>query len=379
MRFQDPPWGGFDQDYEARQMMLPKRYAALLACTCMACVGGIVWHLHKDRATAQARQKRAVQGDATAQYDLGLMYRLGRGVPRDDAMAVRWYRKAAEQGHRGAENNLAFMYHQGLGVSQNLDEALLWYRKAADQGNVLAQRSLANIYRIGVEVPHDYAGAVRWYRRAADQGDAYSQTRLGTMYCSGQGVPQNYAEAAQWLSKAAARGDADAQYALGSMYREGQGLPQDHAEAIRWYRKAAAQGQANARYALKSMGAETNTWRQIRYVYLTLAFLGGLLLSSQYVSRVKNIHGWPRKAEALLGALGMIYAGVSLYGIDHMITNCPACLTSAKNLLGGLVIGMFVTLCLAGWLTGTFGRYGDIHDKGLSRENRTLPALERAP
>jgi hypothetical protein len=106
------------------------------------------------------------------------------------------------------------------------------------------------------------------------------------------------------------------------------------------------------------MGAETNTWRRMRYVYLTLAFLGGLLLSTRYVSRLNNIHGWPRKAETLLGALGMLYAGVSLYGIDHTITNCPACFASAKNLLGGLVIGMFVTLCLAGWLTGAFGKSG---------------------
>jgi TPR repeat protein len=176
------------------------------------------------------------------------------------------------------------------------------------------------------------------------------------MYYGGQGVQQDYAEAGRWYDKAAAKGDADAQYALGSMYRKGQGLPQDHAEAVRWYRKAAAQGHASAHDELRSMAAETNTRRRIRYVYLTLAFLGGLLLSSRYVSRVNNIHGWPRKAETLLGALGMLYASVSLYEIDHAITNCPACFTSVKNLLGGLVIGMFVTLCLAGWLTGAFGK-----------------------
>jgi len=169
-------------------------------------------------------------------------------------------------------------------------------------------------------------------------------------------VQQDYAEAGRWYDKAAAKGDADDQYALGSMYRKGQGLPQDHAEAVRWYRKAAAQGHASAHDELRSMAAETNTRRRIRYVYLTLAFLGGLLLSSRYVSRVNNIHGWPRKAETLLGALGMLYASVSLYEIDHAITNCPACFTSVKNLLGGLVIGMFVTLCLAGWLTGAFGK-----------------------
>jgi TPR repeat protein len=274
-------------------------------------------------------------------------------------MAVRWYRKAAEQGYQSAESNLAFMYHEGIGVSQNYDEALLLYRRAAEQGNILAQRSLANILRIGKEVPHDYAEAAHWYRKAADQGDAYSQTKLATMYYGGQGVERDYTEAGRWYSKAAAQGDADAQYALGSMYQMGQGRPQDYAEAVSWYRKAAARGHANARYALESMGAGTNTWRRIRYVYLGLALVGGLLLSSQFVSRAKDIHGWPRKAEALLGTLGTLYAGMSLYGIDHTSTQYSACFTSVKNLLGGSVVGVFVTLCLAGWLTGAFWRSGD--------------------
>ena len=41
----------------------------------------------------------AEQGDATAQYKLGVMYNYGRGVLKDEAEAVRWYRLAAEQSH----------------------------------------------------------------------------------------------------------------------------------------------------------------------------------------------------------------------------------------------------------------------------------------
>jgi len=40
----------------------------------------------------------AEQGDVSAQYFLGDMYRKGLGVPENDAEAVKWYRKAAEQG-----------------------------------------------------------------------------------------------------------------------------------------------------------------------------------------------------------------------------------------------------------------------------------------
>ena len=46
-----------------------------------------------------ALRARAEQGDAPAQLALGVMYAEGRGVPQDDAEAVRWYGLAAEQGH----------------------------------------------------------------------------------------------------------------------------------------------------------------------------------------------------------------------------------------------------------------------------------------
>ena len=38
----------------------------------------------------------AEQGDLNSQTNLGLMYRKGRGVTKDDAEAAKWYRKAAE-------------------------------------------------------------------------------------------------------------------------------------------------------------------------------------------------------------------------------------------------------------------------------------------
>jgi len=53
--------------------------------------------------------------DDKAQSILGFMYVNGRGVPQDDAEAVKWYRKAAEQGDADARNALAEMRRQGRG------------------------------------------------------------------------------------------------------------------------------------------------------------------------------------------------------------------------------------------------------------------------
>lgn len=112
----------------------------------------------------------ADQGDASAQYFLGLMYQRGNGVPQDYTAAVKWYRKAADQGYALAQNNLGFLYVNGTGVPQNYAEALKWYRPAADQGLALAQYNLGIMYENGDGVPVDHVSAYMWFSLAAAQG-----------------------------------------------------------------------------------------------------------------------------------------------------------------------------------------------------------------
>ena len=61
----------------------------------------------------------AEQGHATAQFNLGLLYANGQGVPQDFAEAVKWTRLAAEQGQVSAQYNLGLMYANGEGVPQD--------------------------------------------------------------------------------------------------------------------------------------------------------------------------------------------------------------------------------------------------------------------
>ncbi len=112
----------------------------------------------------------AEQGDAKAQFKLGVMYEFGQGVPQDYAEALQWYRKAAAQGVAEAQYNLGSMYLKGQGVPQDYAEAVKWYRKPAKRGGAKAQYNLGIMYRTGLGVPQDYAEAVKWYRKAAAQG-----------------------------------------------------------------------------------------------------------------------------------------------------------------------------------------------------------------
>ena len=90
-------------------------------------------------------------------------------MPQDDAQAVKWYRLAADQGDASAQFNLGLMYRTGQGVPQDDAQAVKWYRLAADQGDASAQFNLGNTYDIGRGVPQDYVQAHKWFNLSASR------------------------------------------------------------------------------------------------------------------------------------------------------------------------------------------------------------------
>ena len=89
-----------------------------------------------DFATALREWKPlAEQGDASAQFNLGLMYYDGEGVPQNYKTAVKWYSLAAEQGDAHAQFNLGLMYYDGKGVLQDYVYAHMWFNVVAFNGD----------------------------------------------------------------------------------------------------------------------------------------------------------------------------------------------------------------------------------------------------
>ena len=106
-------------------------------------------------------KEAAEQGHADAQFQLGRLYDLGRGVPQDDTKAAFWYQKAADQGHEDAKDELFELqlmsdpstkaalqfsmgmgYLEGKGVSQDYAKAAELFRLAAAQGHEEAKNHL---------------------------------------------------------------------------------------------------------------------------------------------------------------------------------------------------------------------------------------------
>ena len=136
---------------------------------------------------------------------LALLAGLVAPVSADDSSAVR---TLAKQGDASAQFALGTMYRDGQGVEQDFAEALRWWRKAAEQGVVDAQYALGNIYSGGTGIAQDHVQAYMWYSiAAAHTGEEWLAAIAGTNrdVLAARMTPADIAEAkrlaAEWMAK----------------------------------------------------------------------------------------------------------------------------------------------------------------------------------
>ena len=103
-------------------------------------------------------------GQSDAGYDA---YKRG-----DYAAAHRIWKSLADGGDASAQYNLGLLYHHGLGVESKISEAAKWYGRAAENGNADAQKAIGDLYLKGFWGKKNSAKAATWYRKAAEQGHA---------------------------------------------------------------------------------------------------------------------------------------------------------------------------------------------------------------
>ena len=83
-------------------------------------------------------EKAAESGDGNPQFRLGLMFYLGKEIPRDLEASAEWLRKAGEHHNSEASALLAAMYLTGEGVEQDFSKVYKWYGISQTQGNAEA-------------------------------------------------------------------------------------------------------------------------------------------------------------------------------------------------------------------------------------------------
>jgi uncharacterized protein len=199
---------------------------------------------YKDGDFDKARkyfERASDDNNIVADWYLGHMYRLGRGVPRDDAKAFSYYGRVADafDSEESDQNRLRIMV-----------DALV---------------RVADYYRTGSKaagVAQNFDRASRIYRLAATYGHPASQYALGVMAMRGQGMRKQPEQGLRWLLAAAKKRYAPAEAALGDLYWNGDIVRRDRTRAIMWYllaRSTTRPGEQPAIYdQLDKMLAETS-------------------------------------------------------------------------------------------------------------------------
>ncbi|MBI3407914.1 MAG: SEL1-like repeat protein [Planctomycetes bacterium] len=185
--------------------------------------------------------KAAKQGHGSAQFELGYSYLSGyRGLDQDYRKAVRWLARAAEQGHTQAWLELGTCHAQGgYGIFQDRAQALACFQKAEEKGGAEACHELGNVYRQGRgAIAPDWPKALAYYLKAAEKGHLEACNAAAECYEFGIGTAPDLIQAVGWYLKAAEKGCVEAQEKVALCYEQGVGVPKDLAKAKAWYAKA---------------------------------------------------------------------------------------------------------------------------------------------
>ncbi|MGL4833023.1 MAG: sel1 repeat family protein [Shewanella sp.] len=108
-------------------------------------------------------QLQASEGEANAQFLLGLMYLTGRYVAKEVPSGMYWIALAAEQQHEKAQQTLADLSFEGQLIKRDFAVAEHWYKTMGERGNRWAQFRLGFIYASGGD------GVVRHCGKAVQQ------------------------------------------------------------------------------------------------------------------------------------------------------------------------------------------------------------------
>ncbi len=167
-----------------------------------------------DRAVKLFR-RASDDGNLVADWYLGHMYRQGRGVPRDDAMAYSYYTRVAD--HYDPDED---------------DQNRL--RITVDAMVRIADYQRTGAVNAGLQP--DQAGAARSYLQIATAyGHPAAQFWLGVMSIRGEGVKRNPSQGLKWLMASARKRYAPAEAYLGELYWEGKIVRADRTRAVMWY------------------------------------------------------------------------------------------------------------------------------------------------
>ena len=177
------------------------------------------WSHHKPECTKRGSFLFAKAMEKNEFYILGVFYKDGTGIKKDDKLAFQNFMKAAHNGDAKSMNNVGMAFLNGEGTEKNNEEALVWLRAAGYAGDITGFHNLGIAYKFMAEdviqesLRHndcsehlDQVGNLLRYsfesfKRAAEMDYAESFQPLADRYRMGLGCEVNEEQALYWESK----------------------------------------------------------------------------------------------------------------------------------------------------------------------------------
>lgn len=212
------------------------------------------WQLHRDEVLDEAQLRHMLDTDPgtaaqailtaakadipEAQALLGQILLDGRGIERDPALAVTWFKIAASRSHAMAFNMLGRCHEHGWGCEVNAYHAAGYYRQAAEMKLDWGLYNYGNLLATGRGVAANSLQAFECYRVAAEMGHAKSMNLLGRYLEEGIACTQDVPAAYQWYRRSAEGGDFRGQFSHAAVLAA-QG---NYEQAIGWLSVALQSG-----------------------------------------------------------------------------------------------------------------------------------------
>ena len=123
----------------------------------------------------------AANGDTKANYNLGIMYREGLGVEKDDVQSLTHLITAAENGHMLGNYAVGLAFLNGKGSDIDAEAAIHYLSEAALLGHAISPVKIGGLYFQGKLVEKDFISAHFWWSLAQDRNAPSASKKLGVL------------------------------------------------------------------------------------------------------------------------------------------------------------------------------------------------------
>ncbi|MCW8933615.1 MAG: hypothetical protein OQK98_02720 [Gammaproteobacteria bacterium] len=131
-----------------------------------------------DAGVFEFQQKLAKSGDAQAQYKLATMYENGRGVEKDNSLAMTWFKKSSSNNLEAATRYLKYLDIKKSGFKPQDEEWLKTVFRDSKRGDENALLVLGKIHESGTGVEKDLKKSRRYYKYAVNRGNTDAEVHL---------------------------------------------------------------------------------------------------------------------------------------------------------------------------------------------------------